>query len=151
MLLLGSLRRGLVSMVPNLLPIVSVLAVMGWMKIPIDSTTALIGAMVIGIAVDDTIHFMHKFRRYFEETGDLEHAVNETLRTTGSALIFTTLVLMAGFQVFGLSEMTNIRVFGTLSAFAAGVALLADLWVAPALLSVVEGARTRRAVEGPDG
>ncbi len=150
MLLLGSLRRGLVSMVPNLLPIVSVLAVMGWMKIPIDSTTMLIGAMVIGIAVDDTIHFMHKFHRYFEETGDLEHAVNETLRTTGSALLFTTLVLMAGFQVFGLSEMANIRVFGTLSAFAAGVALLADLLVAPALLSVVEGARTRRAVEGPD-
>ena len=150
MWLLGSLRRGLVSMVPNLLPIVSVLAVMGWMKIPIDTTTMLIGAMVIGIAVDDTIHFMHKFHRYFEETGDLEHAVNETLRTTGSALLFTTLVLMAGFQVFGLSEMANIRVFGTLSAFAAGVALLADLLVAPALLSVVEGARTRRAVEGPD-
>mgnify|MGYP002261155405 CR=1 FL=1 len=145
MLLLGSLRRGLVSMVPNLLPIISVLAVMGWGRIPIDTTTMLIGAMVIGIAVDDTIHFMHKFHRYFEETGDIELAVTETLRTTGSALLFTTLVLMAGFQIFGLSEMANMRIFGLLSAFAAGVAFLADLLIAPALLTVVEGARRNRA------
>ena len=145
MLLLGSLRRGLVSMIPNLLPIVSVLAVMGWLGLPLDMTTMLVGAMVIGIAVDDTIHFMHKFHRYFEETGDLEGAVRETLRTTGSALLFTSLVLTAGFSVFGLSEMTNIRIFGLLSAFAAVVAFLADLLVAPALLSVVEGDRLRRA------
>lgn len=143
MLLLGSLRRGLVSMVPNLLPILAVLAVMGWADIAIDTTTMLIGAMVIGIAVDDTIHFMHKFHRYFEQTGDLETAVTETLRTTGSALLFTTLVLVVGFAVFGLSEMANIRAFGLLSAFAAAVALLADLLVAPALLTVVEGARRR--------
>jgi len=141
MLLLGSLRRGLVSMVPNLMPILGVLAVMGWMEIKIDTTTMLIGAMVIGIAVDDTIHFMHKFNRYFDELGDVEAAVVETLRTTGSALLFTTLVLMAGFQIFGLSEMSNLRVFGLLSAFAAGVALLADVLVAPALLAVVEGRR----------
>ncbi len=144
MLLLGSLRRGLVSMVPNLLPIVSVLAVMGWLGIAIDTTTMLIGAMVIGIAVDDTIHFMHKFHRYFEASGDLEGAVRETLRTTGSALLFTSLVLMAGFAIFGLSEMRNIRIFGLLSAFAAAVAFAADLLVAPALLAVVEGRRQRR-------
>ena len=148
MLLLGSLRRGLVSMVPNLFPVVAVLAVLGWGQIPIDMTTMLIGAMVIGIAVDDTIHFMHKFHRYFEETGDIELAVTETLRTTGSALLFTTLVLMAGFSVFGLGEMTNMRVFGLLSAFAAGVALLGDVLLAPALLAVVEGRRSKKAVGG---
>ena len=150
MLLLGSLRRGLVSMVPNLFPVVAVLAVLGWGQIPIDMTTMLIGAMVIGIAVDDTIHFMHKFHRYFEETGDLELAVTETLRTTGSALLFTTLVLMAGFSVFGLGEMANMRVFGLLSAFAAAVALLGDLLLAPALLSVVEGHRARNAARASE-
>lgn len=144
MLLLGSLRRGLVSMVPNLLPIVAVLAVMGWGGIAIDSTTMMVGAMVIGIAVDDTIHFMHKFHRYFEQSGDVEAAVSETLRTTGSALLFTTFVLVAGFSVFGLSEMANMRIFGLLSAFAAAVALLADILIAPALLAVVEGARARK-------
>ena len=144
MLLLGSLRRGLVSMVPNLIPIVSVLAVMGWLGLAIDTTTMLIGAMVIGIAVDDTIHFMHKFHRYFEASGDIETAVTETLRTTGSAMLFTSLVLCAGFAIFGLSEMTNMRIFGLLSAFAAATAFLADLLVAPALLAVVEGRRSRR-------
>ncbi len=101
----------------------------------------MIGAMVIGIAVDDTIHFMHKFHRYFEETGDLEIAVRETLRTTGAALLFTTMVLIAGFAVFGLADMANVRIFGLLASFAAGVALLADLLIAPALLALVERSR----------
>ena len=74
--------------------------------------------------------------------------MTETLRTTGSALLFTTLVLMAGFSVFGLGEMTNMRVFGLLSAFAAGVALLGDVLLAPALLAVVEGRRSKKAVGG---
>jgi predicted RND superfamily exporter protein len=138
MLLLGSLRRGLVSMVPNLMPVLAVLGIMGWLGVPLDSTTMMVGAMVIGIAVDDTIHFMHKFHRYYEETGDLEAAVAETMRTTGSAMLFTSLVLVVGFSVFGLSELTNVRIFGLLSAFAAAVAFLADLLVAPALLAVVE-------------
>ena len=142
MLLLGSLRRGLVSMIPNLMPVVAVLGIMGWLGVPLDSTTMMVGAMVIGIAVDDTIHFMHKFHRYFEETGDLEAAVRETMRTTGSALLFTSLVLVAGFSIFGLSEMTNFRIFGLLSAFAAAVAFLADLLVAPALLAAVEQFRS---------
>jgi predicted RND superfamily exporter protein len=142
MLLLGSLRRGLVSMIPNLMPVVAVLGIMGWLGVPLDSTTMMVGAMVIGIAVDDTIHFMHKFHRYFEETGDLEAAVRETMRTTGSALLFTSLVLVAGFSIFGLSEMTNFRIFGLLSAFAAAVAFLADLLVAPALLAAVERFRS---------
>jgi hypothetical protein len=144
MLLLGSLRRGLVSMVPNLIPVVAVLGLMGWLGIPLDSTTMMVGAMVIGIAVDDTIHFMHKFQGYFDETGDLETAVGETLRTTGSALLFTSLVLALGFSVFALGEMSNVRVFGLLLSFASVVAFLADLLVAPALLTVVERLRRRR-------
>ena len=136
-------------MVPNLLPIVSVMAVIVWLCLAIDTTTMLVVAMVIGIAFDDTIHFIHKFHRYFEETGDLELAVSETLRTTGSALLFTSLVLIAGFSIFGLSGMTNMRIFGLLSAFAAMVAFLADLLVAPALLAVVEGRRARRLAATP--
>ena len=142
MLLLGSVRRGLVSMIPNLMPVVAVLGIMGWLGIALDSTTMMVGAMVIGIAVDDTIHFMHKFHRYYDATGDLESSVKETMRTTGSALLFTSLVLTAGFSIFGLSELSNIRIFGLLSAFAAIIAFLADLLVAPALLAVVEQFRS---------
>ncbi len=143
MLLMGSLRRGLVSLVPNLLPILAVLGVTGWLDIAIDATTMMVGAMVIGIAVDDTIHFMHKFNRYFEEIGDVESAIRETLRTTGSALLFTTFVLIVGFSSFGLAGMSNMRIFGGLSAMATVVAFVADLLVTPALLTIVEGRRAR--------
>jgi predicted RND superfamily exporter protein len=143
MLLVGSLRRGLVSMVPNLLPVLAVLATAGWLDIAFDSTTMMLGAMVIGIAVDDTIHFMHKFHRYFEDLGNVEAAIRETMRTTGSALLFTTLVLAAGFTVFLMGEMSNIRIFGALAAMATLVAFAADLLVAPALLSLVEARRPR--------
>lgn len=150
MLILGSFRRGLVAMIPNVLPILAVLGVMGFLGIKLDSTTMMIGAMIIGIAVDDTIHFMHKFHRHFGETGDLEFAVCETLRTTGSAMLFTSVALTLGFLVFGASDMRNIRIFGLFSAFATFVAFAADLWVAPALLSAIERTRRRRAARrGP--
>jgi len=145
MLILGSFRRGLVSMIPNVLPILAVLGVMGFLGIRLDSTTMMIGAMIIGIAVDDTIHFMHKFHRHFDQTADLEFSVCETLRTTGSAMLFTSVALALGFLVFGASNMRNIRIFGLFSAFATVVAFAADLWVAPALLAVIERTRRRRA------
>jgi predicted RND superfamily exporter protein len=145
MLLLGSLRRGLVAMIPNVLPIVAILGVMGALGIALDATTMMIGAMVIGIAVDDTIHFMQKFHRHLDATGDLELAVCETLRTTGSAMLFTSAALTVGFLVFGGSNMMNIRIFGLFSALATVVAFAADLWVAPALLALIE--RTRRRPE----
>ena len=145
MLLLGSFRRGVVSMVPNLLPVLATLGVMGWFQLPLDATTMLIGAMVIGLAVDDTIHFMHKFQGYYDEAHDLPAAVRETLRTTGSALLFTSLVISSGFLVFGQAYMSNTRTFGMVAAMAAIVAFVADLLVAPALLTLVERYRRRRA------
>lgn len=147
MLLLGSFRRGLVAMIPNVLPILAVLGVMGFAGIALDSTTMMIGAMVIGIAVDDTIHFMHKFHRHFDDTADLEFAVCETLRTTGSAMLFTSVALTLGFVTFAGSNMMNIRIFGLFSAFATVVAFMADLWVAPALLSLIERTRRRRSAK----
>jgi hypothetical protein len=121
---------------------------MGFAGIALDSTTMMIGAMVIGIAVDDTIHFMHKFHRHFDDTADLEYAVCETLRTTGSAMLFTSVALTLGFVTFAGSQMTNIRIFGLFSAFATVVAFAADLWVGPALLAWIE--RTRRRSRGAD-
>ncbi|MFO0687374.1 MAG: MMPL family transporter [Myxococcota bacterium] len=147
MLLLGSVRRGLVAMIPNVLPILAVLGVMGFLGITLDSTTMMIGAMIIGIAVDDTIHFMHKFHRHFDETADLEFAVCETLRTTGAAMLFTSVALTLGFLVFAASDMRNIRIFGLFSALATAVAFAADLWVGPALLAAIERTRRRRGPE----
>jgi predicted RND superfamily exporter protein len=132
--LLGSLSRGLLSMVPNLTPIILVLGVMGWLDIPLDMSTTLIGGIIIGLAVDDTIHFMDGFNRRFEETRDAQRAVRETLETTGIAMLFTSIVLAAGFLVFGFAYMQNVVLFGLLCAFATVVAFIADITMAPALM-----------------
>jgi len=97
----------------------------------------MVGAMIIGLAVDDTIHFMHKFQRYYEASGDFEASIHETLRTTGSALLVTTLVITSGFLMFTLAGMANSRAFGYAASFACVIAFLADLLICPALLSLL--------------
>ena len=134
--LLKDLRLGIMSMIPNLIPMVVTIGMMGWLDMPIDATTMMIGAMVIGLAVDDTIHFMHKFRIYFTELGDSKLAIRATLETTGAALLFTTLVLTGGFGVFLMASMVNTQNFGFLAATGAVTAFLADLLVAPALMTL---------------
>ncbi len=139
-LLIGNWRRGLLAMIPNLLPIYLVLALMGWSGIPLDASTLLIGGIILGLAVDDTIHFMHKFGRYYEDSGDARRAVHETLATTGVALLFTSLVLSAGFAVMLASYMQNSFWFGALATVATITAFLADVLLAPALMVLAGGA-----------
>jgi hypothetical protein len=134
--LLRDVRLGLMSMIPNLIPVVVTVGFMGWTGIPIDASTMMIGAMVIGLAVDDTIHFMHKFRIYYTQLGDSKLAIRATLESTGAALLFTSLVLTGGFGVFLLASMVNTQHFGALAALGAMVAFVADLLVAPALMTL---------------
>lgn len=143
-LLIGNLSRGLVAMIPNLIPIYLVLAFMGFTDIPLDAGTLLIGGVIIGLAVDDTIHFMHKFGGYYERWGDARRAVHETLATTGSALLFTSLVLACGNAVFLAAYMRNTLWFGTLILLGVVVAFLADILLGPALMVLV----TRRRAGG---
>lgn len=135
-LLLRDIRLGLLSMIPNLIPVVVTVGFMGWTGMPIDASTMMIGAMVIGLAVDDTIHFMHKFRIYYSELDDSKLAIRATLESTGAALLFTSLVLTGGFGVFLLATMVNTQHFGLLAAIGAVVAFVADLLVAPALMTL---------------
>jgi hypothetical protein len=139
--LLGSLRRGVLSMAPNLAPILLTLGVMGWLGIDLDMSTLLIGGIIIGLAVDDTIHFMHRFNRYYEETGDPYRAVRETLETTGAAMLFTSVVLTAGFLVLTSAYMVAMVAFGFLCGFATVIAFLADVTLAPALMILVTRGR----------
>ncbi len=134
MILIGSLRAGLVSMVPNLVPIMMALALMVLVGIEIDLFTMLGGCIAIGLAVDDSIHFITGFRRYLAQTGDPERAVELTMETTGRALLFTSIVLVAGFGVLGLSSMANLGYLGWTTAFAIGSAFVLDVTATPALL-----------------
>jgi predicted RND superfamily exporter protein len=135
-LLLGSFRAGLTAMVPNLSPIICTLGLMGWFGIPLDPFTLLIGSIAIGLAVDDTIHFMHNFRKYFEEFGESKMAVRETLRTTGSALLMTSIVLSLGFFIYIFSTLDNLTFFGLLTGFTILIAFLADVTISPAVMTL---------------
>jgi len=134
-LLIGNIRIGLISMIPNLTPIVLTMGLMGWFGIPIDLFTMLIGSIAIGLAVDDTIHFMHNYRRYHHESGDVREAVRNTLLTTGRAMLVTTVVLSSGFFLYMFATLSNLFNFGLLTGFAIIMALLADFFLAPALMA----------------
>lgn len=136
MILLGSFRLGLIAMIPNLFPIILTLGLMGWAGIPLEMFSLLIGSVALGLAVDDTIHFMHGFRRAYAQTGDVVVSVQETLRTTGQALLFTSIVLSLGFFIYVFSDLSNLSNFGILTAFAIVMAFLADVFLAPALMTV---------------
>jgi len=142
-LLIGRLRIGLLSMIPNLSPIIITLGLMGWFKIPMNLFTMLVGNIAIGLAVDDTIHFMHNFRRYFEETGDAKIAVMETLHTAGRAMLVTSCVLSIGFFIFMFATMDNLFHFGLLTGFTIIMALIADYFIAPALMVIVNKNRSK--------
>ncbi len=133
--LIGNIRIGLVSMIPNLTPIILTLGLMGWLGLPLDLFTMLIGSIAIGLAVDDTIHFMHNYRRYHQETGDVREAVRKTLLTTGRAMVVTSIVLSIGFFLYMGANLSNIVNFGLLTGFTIIMALLADLFLAPALMT----------------
>ncbi|WP_022852109.1 efflux RND transporter permease subunit [Limisalsivibrio acetivorans] len=135
-LLIGHFGLGLLSMIPNLAPIVVAMAFIGWFKLPLDMFTMLVGSIAIGLAVDDTIHFMHNFRRYYDETGSVAETVHNTLQTTGRAMLTTTLVLSAGFLIYTAAQMNNLFNFGLITATAVALALLSDFVLAPALLAV---------------
>lgn len=136
-LLLGNLKIGLVSMIPNLLPIIITIGFMGLGGINLDMFTLLIGSIAIGLAVDDTIHFFHNFRRYYELTGSTQEAINETLLTAGRAMLVTTLVLASGFWIFMAATLNNLFLFGALTGITLVTAFLADVLLAPALLTVL--------------
>jgi predicted RND superfamily exporter protein len=135
-LVLGTLRTGLAAMVPNLAPIILTLGLMGWTGIPLDSFTLLIGSIAIGLAVDDTIHFMHVFRKYYEELRDTPSAVRETLRTTGHALLVTSIVLSLSFFIYAFASLANLVKFGLLTGVTIIFAFVADVTLSPALLAL---------------
>jgi hydrophobe/amphiphile efflux-3 (HAE3) family protein len=137
LVLVGHIKIGLISMIPNISPILVMTTVMVIFDMPLDMFTMLIGAIAIGLAVDDTVHFMHNFRRYELMYNDVDKAVRLTLLTTGRAMIVTTIVLSFGFFVFMFASMSNIFNFGLLTGIAIIIAVLADFFLVPALMKVV--------------
>jgi predicted RND superfamily exporter protein len=150
-LLLGTLRGGTAAMVPTLAPIVLTLGLMGWIGMPLGIFTLMIGSIAIGLAVDNTIHFMHNFRKYYENTGEVRQAVRETLTTTGHALLVAATSLSLAFFIYAFAELRNLVHFGLLTGFTIMAAFIAGITVSPALMALAaRGDRPAGAKQGDE-
>lgn len=132
--LLRSWKLGLLSLIPNGLPILLMFATMGFFGLPLDAATSTVAGMALGIAVDDTIHFLTRFRRELRATGDYRRALVRTTRTVGQAIVFTSVILLAGFSVLLLGSFKGTIYLGLLIGLTMAFALVGDLVLLPALL-----------------
>jgi len=132
---LGSVQAGLISMVPNLLPAFFTFGLMGLLGIPLDTDTLIIAPLIIGIAVDDTIHFVAHYRDAWFELGDVQKALESTIAEVGQAVTFTTLVLGIGFSMLAFSDYMGLAKTGIFGSLSIVVALSSDLFLLPALIS----------------
>lgn len=142
-LLIGQVRLGLLSLIPNMFPIAMGMALMSLLGIHFDMMTMMVGTIAIGVAVDDTIHFMHGFRRAYQRCGDSAAAVQETLLSTGRALVITSLVLSAGFFVQMTGGLVGMRNSGLITGFMILAALAADLILSPAIVTLAARSQER--------
>ena len=148
---LRSLRLGLVSIVPNLIPAVLGFGVWGLTVGQVGLSLSVVVAMTVGIVVDDTVHFLSKYRRARHEYGhDPEEAVRYAFDTAGRALFTTTVVLVAGFLIFVFSPFVPTAQVGVLTAMIIAFAFLADLSLLPALLTTVDRNVAGRTRPRPD-
>ena len=137
-LALRSVRLGLFSMIPNILPVALVIGVMGWCGIALDPGTTMIGAVALGLVVDNTVHFLHHLRRRIFAGDDLETAVHDTLMKTGRAVVTTSIVLTCGFWLMLFASFNPNIYFGLLCGLAILFGLVADLVMLPAALLLVK-------------
>ena len=133
-LLYRSIPVALIGIVPNLTAALAVLGLMGWLSIPLDIMTITIAAIIIGIGVDDTIHYLHRFREEFRKHRNYHTAMSRSHGSIGRAMYYTSIIVTAGFSILTLSNFIPTIHFGLLTGFAMIFALVANLTLLPLLL-----------------
>ncbi|MGB5809543.1 MAG: MMPL family transporter [Polyangiales bacterium] len=134
-----SIRLGLLSIPPNLIPLVATMAYMVWREIPLNVSTVIIFSISLGLAVNGTIHVLARFREEMQSGLGREAALVRAARGTGRAIVISCVTLMAGFSVLLLSSFVPVRNFGELIAVSIAGCLVATLLVLPPLLQVAGG------------
>lgn len=136
-----SLMLGLAMMFCNLVPVIIVLGAMGFAGIYIDPFTLLVSAIAIGMLDDDTIHFVRGFlKHYRNEQGTILISLKHAYNSSGQAMIFLSVVLVAGFLVYNFSEVASLGKFGTLTAMAIGIGACCEFFFTPAVIVACEKA-----------
>jgi predicted RND superfamily exporter protein len=133
-ILFRNAKMAAIAIVPNVFAALLVLGLMGWLRIPLDLMTITVAAISIGIAVDDTIHYVHRFTREFDKDQDYWAAVRRSHASIGRAMYYTTVTVTLGFSILVLSNFVPTIYFGLLTGFAMLIALLADLTLLPLLI-----------------
>jgi predicted RND superfamily exporter protein len=132
--LFRSLRMVLISLVPNMLPLIMVAGVMGFTGIPLKPSTALVFGVAFGIAVDDSIHFLARYRLARKLGDSVKGAVSNSFQDTGVSMIYTSLILFFGFVSFTASDFGGTQALGLLTSMTLGIAMFSNLLFLPALL-----------------
>jgi predicted RND superfamily exporter protein len=134
-LLFNSLRILIVALIPNMIPLIVTAGFMGFMHIPIKPSTMLVFGIALGIAVDNAIHFLARYRLEVKLTGgDLAKAVDNAVREVSVGIIYTSIILFAGFSMFAFSRFGGIQALGMLTTMTLLTAMLTNLLVLPSLV-----------------
>jgi len=145
-----SFRMVIVSLIPNLIPLLLTAAIMGYFSIPIKPSTILVFSIAFGISVDDTIHFLAKYRQeLIESNWNIKRSVFNALKETGVSMIYTSVVLFFGFFVFVVSDFGGTVALGLLVSLTLFFAMLSNLLLLPALLLTLEKRITTKAFKEP--
>ena len=134
MIVFGSVKTGLIAMIPNITPAIAVGGLMGWAGIPLDMMTICIMPMLLGLAVDDTIHFINHAKLEYGRNGDYHTSVRKTFAVIGVPLLLTSLIITANFSVYTTSVANVYINMGILTGIGIMTALLTDYFVTPILL-----------------
>jgi len=124
------------AIIPNLLAASVVLGLMGILGIPLDMMTITIAAIIVGIAVDHAIHYVHRFQLEFSHHAQYEAAINHCHGSIGKAIYYTAITITVGFSILTLSSFIPTIYFGVLTGLAMGVALMSNLTLLPVLLRI---------------
>lgn len=148
--LFRSWRMVIISLIPNFIPLLTTAGIMGFFGIPIKPSTLLVFSIAFGISVDDTIHFLAKFRQELKSyEHDLRRCILVALRETGISMIYTSIVLFFGFLVLAFSQFGGTKALGMLVSLTLLIAMLANLLILPSLLLFMERKMTNKAIKEP--
>jgi uncharacterized protein len=149
-LMFSSWRMVVMSLTPNIIPLIFTAAVMGFSGIPIKASTILVFSIAFGISVDNTIHFLAKYRQELKATGwDIKKSVVLALSETGVSMLYTSVVLFFGFGIFAVSSFGGTRAMGILVSLTLVVAVISNLILLPTLLFSLDRLTTTRAFKEP--
>jgi predicted RND superfamily exporter protein len=132
--LFRSLKISMVAMVPNMLPVLVMLGVMGWLSISLDMMTITIAAISLGIAVDNTIHYIHRFKLEFQQDRKYLSTMHRCHGSIGHAMYYTSITIIIGFSILALSNFIPSVYFGVMIGLVMLIAILAALTFLPVML-----------------